>query len=92
MDPMPHAQSQSPFPLGTPVFALNGEELGAVEAFHPHFFLVRHADDTHADLQVPTHAIADYDGKRLMLLVNREALSVVDDEESITHMLHHDEH
>ena len=41
----------------------------------------------HADLDVPPHAVARFDGERLYLTVNREALSVVDDEESASRRL-----
>ena len=88
MERMSHEAQHLRYPVGTPVVALNGELLGAIESIHPHFFLVRHASDQHRDLQVPAHAIASYAGERLYLTVNREALSIVDDEESVNQYLH----
>lgn len=90
MERMSHAAQHLRYPTGTLVVALDGEELGAIESIHPHFFLVRHEDDRHANLQVPAHAIASYDGERLHLMVNREALSIVDDEESVEEYLNDD--
>ncbi len=84
---MSHADQHRRYPNGTVVVAEDGEVLGKIEDVFPHFFLVRDDEARHTDLQVPTHAIARYDGERLYLLVNREALSVVDDEETAEHHL-----
>jgi hypothetical protein len=82
MDRMSHADQHRPYPPGTTVVAENGESLGVIRAFYAHYVLVRQLNRPHVDLEVPTHAIAPYDGERLVLIVNREALSEVDVEES----------
>jgi hypothetical protein len=87
MERMSHEAQHLRYPTGTIVVAEDGEELGTIESIHPHFFLVRHDSAQHKDLQVPAHAIASYDGTRLYLMVNREALSVVDDEASVARRL-----
>lgn len=90
MEHMSHADQHRDYPAGTAVVALNGALLGTVREVFPHFLLVAQADDEHADLEVPPHAIARYDGDRLFLTVNREALSAVDDEETAERRLHPD--
>ncbi|RIK41371.1 MAG: hypothetical protein DCC58_12600 [Chloroflexi bacterium] len=88
---MSHAEQHRDYPRGTPVIAADGELLGTIDVVHPHFFLVRDDAQRHLDLQVPVHAIGSYDGERLYLTVNREALSSVDDEESVARRLHESE-
>ena len=88
MERISHADQHRDFPTGTEVIALNGALLGTVREVFPHFLLVAEAGDEHADLEVPPHAIARYDGERLYLTVNREALSAVDDEETAARRLH----
>jgi len=90
MERMSHAAQHANYPVGTVVIAENGEELGTIDTVHTHFFLVHDEIAEHRDLQVPTHAIASYDGERLYLSVNREALSVVDDEETAERHLHNE--
>lgn len=88
MERMSHADQHRDYPAGTAVIALDGTLLGTVRNVHPHFLLVAQENDAHADLEVPPHALARYDGERLYLTVNREALSVVDDEETAARRLH----
>jgi hypothetical protein len=91
MERMSHAGQHRQFPAGTVVVAANGERLGVVREVHPHYLLVASDGAAHADLEVPPHAIGTYDGERLYLTVNREALSAVDDEESAARRLHNPE-
>jgi hypothetical protein len=70
------------------VIALTGALLGSVRTVYPHFLLVIQEGDDQLDLEVPPHAIARYDGERLYLTVNREALSAVDDQEAAERRLH----
>ncbi|HUZ69623.1 MAG TPA: hypothetical protein VMU65_07910 [Candidatus Saccharimonadales bacterium] len=88
MERMGHADQHRHYPEGTPVFALNGERLGRIRTVYSHLLLVEQDGTPHANLEVPTHAIATYDDGQLHLSVNREALSVVDDEESAARRLH----
>lgn len=67
--------------VGTAVVAENGERLGRVRTIHPHYILVAEAGETGKDLEVPIHALSNYDGETLRITVNREALTVVDHEE-----------
>lgn len=78
MERMSHEEQHRAYPPGTIVIALNGERLGVIRSVHPHYFLVRQDSDPEVDLEVPTHAIVSYDGERLFLSVNRQALSGVD--------------
>ena len=89
MDRMSHDEQHRHYPEGTPVFALNSERLGTVRTVHPHVVLVEQ-DSPHADLEVPPHAIASFENGELRLSVNREALSVVDDNESADRRMHHE--
>jgi hypothetical protein len=89
MERMSHAEQHRQYPEGTVVVALNGERLGTVRTVHPHVVLVAQDETEHADLEVPPHAISTYADGKLQLSVNREALSVVDDEESADRRLHH---
>jgi hypothetical protein len=91
MERMPHAGQHRPFPAGTVVIAENGERLGVVREVHPHYLLVAADGAPNTDLEVPPHAIGTYDGERLYLTVNREALSAVDDEESAARRLQNPE-
>jgi hypothetical protein len=88
MERMSHADQHRDYPAGTEVIALNGALLGTVREVYPHFLLVTQAGDDHLDLEVPPHAIARYDGERLYLTVNREALSAVDDDVTAERRLH----
>jgi len=87
MERMDHAQQHVEYPEGTVVVALNGEQLGTVRTVYAHYLLVRQPNAPHADLEVPPHAIASFDGGRLQLSINREALSVTDVEESASRRL-----
>jgi hypothetical protein len=73
-------------PIGTTVVAADGSTLGTVHQTHEHYVLVDQPDDPHASLTVPAHAIARLEGQ-LHLRVNREALSVVDHDESAAHRI-----
>lgn len=73
-------------PLGTTVIAADGTTLGKVHLTHEHYLLVDQPHDPHASLTVPAHALARLEGQ-LYLSVNREALSVVDHDESAGHRL-----
>jgi hypothetical protein len=77
-------------PVGALVVAENGEELGRVHTVHPHYFLVEQGTGlSTSDLEVPIRAVAAIDGARVVLRVNREALSEVPDEhQSAAHRLH----
>jgi hypothetical protein len=90
MERMTHSDQHRHYPAGTPVFALNGERLGIVRTVYPHILLVEQEGTPHADLEVPPHAIAAYEEGRLQLTVNREALSIVDDDEAASRRLHTD--
>ena len=72
--------------LGTPVLALNGEHLGTVRDVHPHYLIVGEKGQ-HGELEVPVHAIAGIEGGSLRLSVNREALTAVDDNETVHRQL-----
>lgn len=63
--------------VGTVVVAENGERLGRVHAIHPHFIIVGEQGNDSRDLEVPIHALSNYDGETLHLTVNREALTEV---------------
>ena len=91
MERMSHQEQHRRFPPGTPVIALNGERLGTVRTVYDHFFLVEQDGNPHADLEVPPHSVARFDGERIYLTVNREALSVVDDEEAASRRLRSDD-
>ena len=69
---------------GTPVLALNGENLGVVRETYPNYLLVDQ-QDAHNDLDVPTSAIESLVDGTLRLSVNREALTEVDHEETVHH-------
>ena len=90
MERISHAEQHRRFPPGTVVIALDGQRLGTVRTVYDHFFLVSQDGTDHADLEVPPHAVARYEGDRIYLTVNREALSVVDDEESAGRRLRDD--
>jgi hypothetical protein len=87
MERMSHADQHREYPAGTVVIAADGEVLGKIRTVYPHFLLVAQDDTAHADLEVPPHALGRYDGTRLQLTVNRQALSVVDDEETAARRL-----
>ena len=91
MERMNHSDQHRAFPPGTIVIAADGEQLGSIRVVHEHYLLVSQDNNPHADLEVPPHAIASFDGKRLHLTVNRRALSVVDVEETAGHQLRTDE-
>jgi hypothetical protein len=78
------------FPPGTVVIAADGQRLGTVRTVYDHFFLVSRDGTQHTDLEVWPRVVARFDGNRLYLTVNREALSVVDDEETTSRRLHTD--
>lgn len=88
MERMSHEEQHRKFVPGTVVVALDGQRLGTVRTVYDHFFLVSQDGNPHADLEVPPHAIASFDGERIYLTVNREALTSVDDEESASRRLH----
>jgi hypothetical protein len=67
---------------GTPVIARNGEVLGTVRESHPHYILVDQPGQ-HLDLDVPVHGIEGFTGGKLQLSLNREALTLVDHEETV---------
>ena len=91
MERMSHAEQHRSFPVGTPVVALDGQRLGTIRTVYPHFLLVAQDGTEHADLEVPIHALGRYDGSQLALTVNREALTVVDDEESALRRLRNED-
>jgi len=65
-------------PVGASVHAANGEFLGTVHAVHPHFFLVEgDGPDGHTEYEVPNRAAGAVEGGRIVLTVNREALTTV---------------
>lgn len=78
-----HAEQHQQFPEGTAVYALDGERLGTVRDVYDHYFRIKQDGDDLPDLEVPPHAVARYDGKRIDLSVNRRALTPVNDAESI---------
>jgi hypothetical protein len=87
MERMNHADQHLNYPPGTAVIALDGTPLGTVRTIYAHFLLVDQGKAQHADLEVPPHSISRYEGGRLYLTVNREALSSVDDEEAASRRL-----
>lgn len=91
MPAISHEEQHSKFPPGTDVIAADGQHLGIVHEVYEHFILV-HPEGLHGDLEVPPHAVVSYDGDRITLSVNREALSVVDDEESASRRLNSTDH
>ena len=72
-------------PVGTPVRAFNGAELGYVREVHPHYLLVGQ-DGEHADLEVPVHAILTFADGKLQVSVNRDSVTEVDDVETAHRM------
>jgi hypothetical protein len=80
-DPVPEPDV-SGVPDGATVVALDGSVLGTVREVHRHYLLVAEPDAPHFDFEVPVRAIGRFDGDRLFLKVNREALTEVDDSES----------
>ena len=80
-DPVPEPDATG-IPIGATVVALNGAVLGTVREVNPHYLLVSEEGSPHFDLEVPLRAIARFDGGRLFVKVNREALTEVDDMES----------
>ncbi len=68
--------------LGTPVRAFDGSLLGYVRDIHPHFLLVSQEGE-HATLEVPAHAIRGYVDGDLQVSVNREAVTEVDNVETL---------
>lgn len=65
-------------PVGASVVAANGEVLGAVHAVHPHYFLVEgEGPDGHVEYEIPDRAAAAFEDGRVLLSVNREALTVI---------------
>lgn len=79
--------------VGAAVAALNGEVLGAVHAVHPHYFLVEgEGPEGHAEYEVPNRAVGAVEGGRVVLSVNREALTVVPSEhQSAAHRMSEEE-
>ena len=69
-------------PVGMPVLAFDGSLLGEVREVHPHYLLVGQEGE-HNDLEVPVHAILGVTEGRLQVSVNREAVTEVDDVESV---------
>ena len=80
MEHVPHNARSTP--AGTPVVALNGDVLGVVREVHAHYVLIDQPDE-HLDLDLPVHAIERFDGNRLYIRLNREALTTVDHEETV---------
>ena len=78
-----------PIPVGAAVIAANGEALGTVHSVQPHFFLVEgDGAGGHAEYEVPTRA-ANVEGGRVLLTINREALTEVPSEhQSAAHRMH----
>jgi hypothetical protein len=76
-------------PIGAQVIAANGEELGRVHTVHAHYLLVEQSSGPPAtDLEVPVGAVTAVEGSRVVLRVNREALSEVPNEhQSAAHRL-----
>jgi hypothetical protein len=68
--------------VGTVVVAENGERLGRIHAIYPHYIVVGEEGNETRDLEVPVHALSNYDGETLHLTVNREALSEITHEAS----------
>ena len=76
--------------IGSTVVALNGDTLGTIHTAQPHDVIVECHDTTPpSDYEVPVQAIAGIDDGKVMLLVNREALNPVSDEQqSAAYRLH----
>ena len=70
--------------LGTPVVAFDGSLLGYVRDVHPHYLLVGQEGE-HTELEVPVHAIRGMVDGRLQVSVNREAVTEVDEQETLHH-------
>ena len=79
----PHGTSD--IPVGMPVIAFDGSELGHVREVYPHYLLVGN-EGQHTDLEVPVHAIRGVTDGKLQVSVNRWAVSEVDDEETAHRM------
>lgn len=82
------SQRQIPYdiPLGTEVIGHNGQRLGTVHQVHPHYVVVKQDGSPHASLEIPSHAILNYDGK-LHVSVSRDASTVIDEVETAEHEL-----
>lgn len=81
MENLDRGQIHQRLSVGTVVVAENGERLGRIHAIHPHFILVSEGQEGHRDLEVPIHALSNYDGETLRITVNREALTEVNHED-----------
>jgi hypothetical protein len=79
----PHGTSD--IPVGMPVIAFDGSQLGTIREVYPHYLLVGH-EGQHTDLEVPVHAIVGVENGALRVSVNRGAVSEVDDEETAHRM------
>jgi hypothetical protein len=75
----PHGTAN--IPVGTTVVGYGGTALGTVREVHPHYILVG-SEGQHEDLEVPVHAILEFDGNTLKVHVNRESTTAVDDVET----------
>lgn len=69
-------------PVGTPVIALNGELLGKVREAHEHYVLIDQ-QGVHNDLDLPVDAVTGFQDGKLLVSVNRGALTEVDHEETL---------
>lgn len=68
----------SQIPIGTPVIAFDGEELGKVREVYPNYILVGEEGEPE-DLQISVHAIVGVENGSLRVSVTRRAISQVDD-------------
>lgn len=69
-------------PVGMHVLAFDGTLLGEVREVHPHYLLVGQESE-HNGLEIPVHAILGVTEGRLQVSVNREAVTEVDDVETV---------
>ena len=68
-------------PVGTPVIGHDSTLLGQVREVHPHYLLVGR-EGQHTDLEVPVHAIVEFDSGVLRVSITRGSATSVDDVET----------
>jgi hypothetical protein len=72
-------------PLGTPVCAYDGTQLGTVREVQPHYLRVG-VEGEHNDLEVPVHSILGFEDGVLRVSVKRSSVTEVDNVETAHRM------
>ncbi len=86
---MGRSRDRDTVPLGATVIAENGDRLGTVHAAYRHFFLVESDDASDINFEVSAAAVEHVDDDRVLLKVNREALTRVPrEDQTAAHRMH----